>query len=594
MRNRQSNRRLVPKPLRRAATVFVHFFKAEPLRGCIVLTSMIVAGLLEGVGIAALLPLLDTIINGTAESGSFIGSAVTDSLRSLGIEPTIGVLLLVVVLLITAKSLVLVFVAKQIGYTAATVTMNLRLQLLAALMRARWPFFVRQRMGSISASMTSEPARAASTYIAVARALTGLLQVLVYVALSLAISIEVSFAAVMVGIVSAVLLHRFVVITGKMGQKQTLLTKSLLSGLADGLLSMKPIKAMAREGQLGQILHKDIVAMNKAQQLQILARESLQHYREPITTAALALGLYFILTYWDLRLEGLLVMAFLFLRIVGRVSSLQSNFQSIAGSLPAYWFVRSVLSTATKAAEKETRRLSPQFESEIRLEGVSFSYLRNKPVLREISIEIPKGHFIAVVGESGSGKTTIADLVTGLLRPTSGEIMIDSTPLSAIDKRAWRRMIGYVPQDTPLLHDTVLNNVTLRDPEISEAMARAALEQAEAWSFVSALPQGIHSMVGERGTRVSGGQRQRIAIARALAHRPQLLILDEATAALDPKTEAEICGTLKQLAGELTIIAISHQDALQDAADIIHRIENGRSVQTDGRGGDHMQLSASS
>ena len=556
------------------------------------LAAMIIAGLLEGVSIAALLPLLNILVGGTEVEGSFIVQSVNDGLGVVGLEPTVGVLLTMVVLLIITKCAVLVYAAKLIGYTAAVVTMKLRLELLGALMRARWPFFVRQRMGSISASMTSEPNRAATTYVATARTLTGVLQVLVYIILSLAISIEVSFAAVSVGVMSAFILRRFVTIMGTMGQRQTLLTKSLLSGLADGLMSMKPIKAMAREQQLTRILHKDIVAMNKVQQLQVLARVSLSHYVEPITTVALALGLYVILTYWNLPLEELLVMAFLFLRIVGRVTALQSSFQTIARSLPAFWFVHSLLSTAEKAAEKESHRLSPVFESGIHLNDVSFSYIKNKPVLRKVSIEVPKGQFIAIVGDSGCGKTTIVDLVTGLLRPTVGEVLIDGKPLSAIDQKAWRSMIGYVPQDSPLLHDSVLNNVTLRDPNITEAMARKALEQAEAWSFVSALREGLHTIVGERGTRLSGGQRQRIAIARALAHQPKLLILDEATAALDRNTEAEICTTLKRLVGDLTIIAISHQNALKDAANTIHCIENGEVVQIQS-GPDRVQLTAS-
>ena len=167
------------------------------------------------------------------------------------------------------------------------------------------------------------------------------------------------------------------------------------------------------------------------------------------------------------------------------------------------------------------------------------------------------------------------DLITGLLMPQEGMIWIDDIPLREADMKSWRRMIGYVPQETLLLHDTVLVNVTLGDPAFDEKDAERALREAGAWDFVADMPGGIHSVVGERGARLSGGQRQRITIARALVHQPQLMILDEATSALDPATEAEICQTLRKLRGKLTILAISHQSALLDAADRAYRLDNG-------------------
>jgi len=197
-------------------------------------------------------------------------------------------------------------------------------------------------------------------------------------------------------------------------------------------------------------------------------------------------------------------------------------------------------------------------------------------VLREVSLSFAKNKITSIVGASGAGKTTIVDLVTGLLRPQQGQIWIDNQPLADIDLRSWRRMIGYVPQETLLLHDTVLTNVILGDQMLSEDDAIKALRAAKAWGFVENLPQGIHSSVGERGGNLSGGQRQRIAIARALVHNPKLLILDEATSGLDPESEAAICDTLRQLSGELTVLAISHQTALVELADKAYRIEDGK------------------
>jgi len=168
--------------------------------------------------------------------------------------------------------------------------------------------------------------------------------------------------------------------------------------------------------------------------------------------------------------------------------------------------------------------------------------------------------------------------VIGLLRPQKGEVWIDNLPLAQVDLRRWRRMIGYVPQETLLLHDTVFINVTLGEKDIGSTDVEYALRAAGAWEFVSALPQGLNSVVGERGHKLSGGQRQRIAIARALVHKPRLLILDEATTALDPENEAAICATLRELSGEITILAISHQPAVLEVADRAYRLEDGAVV----------------
>ena len=175
----------------------------------------------------------------------------------------------------------------------------------------------------------------------------------------------------------------------------------------------------------------------------------------------------------------------------------------------------------------------------------------------------------------------MVDLMTGLLRPQQGEVWIDDVPLAEVNLTSWRRMIGYIPQETILLHDTVLNNVTLGDPDLSTADVEDALRAAGAWEFVKSMPQAMQSLVGERGGKLSGGQRQRIAIARAMVHKPKLLILDEATSGLDPESETAVCDTLQKLRGELTILAISHQSAIVKIADKAYRIQNGKILQTE-------------
>jgi len=183
-----------------------------------------------------------------------------------------------------------------------------------------------------------------------------------------------------------------------------------------------------------------------------------------------------------------------------------------------------------------------------------------------------------ITGTSGSGKTTLTDLLLGLYQPQGGKILIDGVPLSEIDLQAWRRLIGYVPQDPILFHDTILANVTLGDPSLGEEEVRQALQAAGAWDFVSAQPEGLERVVGEKGAKLSGGQRQRIALARALAARPRLLILDEVTSALDPDTERDICRNIDALSADFTILAITHGEAWTEIADQVYRLDHGSVV----------------
>jgi ATP-binding cassette subfamily C protein len=228
-------------------------------------------------------------------------------------------------------------------------------------------------------------------------------------------------------------------------------------------------------------------------------------------------------------------------------------------------------------AERETTsgNRKPSLNHSIRIEQVCFAYKKSW-ILKDVEFNFPANSFTAIVGPSGVGKTTLVDLITGLLKPREGEIFIDDIPLYEIDLRLWRQMIGYVPQETMLVHDTVFVNVTLGDRNLTVEEAETALREAGAWDFLQDLPKGIFEVVGERGHKLSGGERQRIAIARALVHKPKLIILDEATTSLDPENEAIVCETLRKLKGKMTILAISHQPAILEAADQTYRLENGK------------------
>jgi ATP-binding cassette subfamily C protein len=270
-----------------------------------------------------------------------------------------------------------------------------------------------------------------------------------------------------------------------------------------------------------------------------------------------------------------MITVFLFYRMLNRVHSLQQAYQALALSESAFWSLRKSINASTHQAETglDSGR-SVEFSKEIRFESVTFSY-KEKPVLHELSFNLAQGEFLAISGPSGAGKTTLVDLLVGLITPQSGKITIDGQAVSTINLHHWRAQIGYVPQEMFLFHDTILQNVTLGDETLTSVDAEHALRAAGAWPFVLELRMGMDTVIGERGAALSGGQRQRIALARALVRRPRLLILDEATTALDPSTEAAICETLVGLRSTVTIISISHQPAMMRAASRVLSLRAG-------------------
>ena len=204
-----------------------------------------------------------------------------------------------------------------------------------------------------------------------------------------------------------------------------------------------------------------------------------------------------------------------------------------------------------------------RWNDSITLREISFRYPgASRPVLDEFSLIIAKNTSLGVIGPTGSGKSTFVDLLLGLYQPTTGEILIDDKPLTPALVPAWQASIGYVPQDIFLIDDTIARNIAfgLPDNEIDPARLREACAMAQLLEFIEGeLPAGFDTSVGERGVRLSGGQRQRIGLARALYHRPSLLILDEATSALDVATEAKLLEALGSLAGKLTMVVAAHR-----------------------------------
>ncbi len=543
-----------------------------PKRSAFVLVALLIAGIAEGLSLTALLPLLSIAVGEKDNSG--IGQFMDQALNKIGIEPSLDMILLIIVGGMFAKGLILLLANRQVGYTVAHVATALRLDLIEALLASRWQYYLRQPVGALANSVATEAYRAANGFEHSVNVLALFIQVLVYAFVALFISWQATLASLVIGLFLLIALHRLVRATRRAGNKQTHLLRDLLTYLSDVLSSVKSLKAMARDNVADAILHEQTQQLEKATRREVMNRAALMALQEPILAALTASGLYIALVVWELSLPEVMVMVFLLTRILGLLNKTQRRYQQLTAQESAYWALRKAAEDARAAAERTTGTLVPTLQKGVTLHHVQFDY-DQKTIFKDLNIEIPINTFTAVMGPSGVGKSTLLDLLCGLTEPQSGEVQIDGISLHDINLRQWRHMIGYVSQDTILLHDTVMNNILVGEPTLTASDAERALRQSGAWDFVNALPAGLQTVVGERGGLLSGGQRQRIAIARALAHNPSFLILDEPTSALDPESEQTICETLQKLSQNLTIIAVSHQPAVINAAHRVFILSNG-------------------
>ena len=564
--------------------MMIELFRAYPLASFLMLLALFLSGLVEGLGVSALLPMLKLAMNTGEEAappapeGDF-ERIVLDVLEWMGVPVTLGALLTLIVVAATVKAVLVLIAQRQVGYTAAQVATDLRLEVLRAMMRSRWNFFLHQPAGKLGNALATEAERASQAYMQGATAITFFIQALAYGGVALAVSWRATLISLVGGLVIIGLSHFLVRVTRKAGRKQTDLMISLMSHLTDMLQSVKPLKAMAREDLVDSLLKRETNRLNKARRRQVLAEAALTSGQDWMFVCLISLGAFVALGLLEIEFAVVVILAVTLGRAFAFLGKVQKQYQKLAQNESAYWSLKRTSAAAREELEQLGGHLTPMLERGITLSGVAMAY-DGRSVLSALDLDIPARRITTVIGPSGSGKTTVIDLIIGLILPDRGEVRLDGTPLAQFDLKAWRQSVGYVPQDTVLLHDSVLHNVTLGDPGHSEARVIAALRKAGAWGFVQDLPNGLHTDVGERGGRLSGGQRQRIAIARALINDPILLILDEATSALDPESEAAIIATMRGLRDEVTILAISHNSGLAAAADVVHRLAPGGPVTT--------------
>jgi ABC-type multidrug transport system fused ATPase/permease subunit len=536
-----------------------------------------IAALLEGVALAALLPVLSS----DTPSGANLGRWLPDW-AALQERSTVVALALVVFVVLATLSAVVRYATEALTLRIKTdIEKKSRRDMTDALLAMSWTRFMHLNQGDISKALVVEGLQIANGVQQLVTGLAAGLAAACYFAIAMLVSLPVASMAAAFALLSYGV-HR-------VASRRTRESASDLSQVSSEIGDA----SAAIFGNLKYFRSTGFEDVARSRAREVFDRFAQSYFdaniQPPRSRGVIeGLGSAFIALFLAVQLfvfggsaiEALVALA-IFYRMAPRVLTLQNSLlqaTSVESWLHTYQARLALAQTHRDRDSQGGRR--PELKRGISLQNVSFAYPDAPLALHHIDLEVPLGAHIALVGESGSGKSTIVDLITGLLSPTQGQVLVDAHDLEDSDKPAWRRRIGIVMQDAMLLNDTVARNVAFGEGDVDEARVIECLQLANAWGFVSTFGKGIHEPIAERGARLSGGQRQRLAIARALYHRPALLVLDEATSALDAGSEREFQGAIEALEGRLTIVSIAHRLHTVRKARCIHVLQQGRLIES--------------
>lgn len=569
----------------------IHLFAGKKLYWNLI--GMTLISLTEGVGIFLLIPFLSVSglieLNMTEEYPfNLVNDLFAHFPNSLGLPIILGTYILILVshAYFQRKQMLLSGNIQQ-GFIR-----HLRQETHEGVLNANWEFFLGSRKSDIINSLTTELSRVAGGTQMFLQFLSSIVFTLIQISIALFLSVKLTLSILLLGFILLLFSKKFLRKNSKLGFQTVELSKAYLASVSDQLNGIKDIKSNNLETNHTNWVHsisKDIES-NVLGLLRL--RTNTQFIFKVFSAFMIAIFAYFSINMFQADSAHLMLILLIFSRLWPRITSIQFNLEQFNTLIPSFENLIKLKEESTAAAElidgNDTELNNIEIKKEIKCNNIFFRYDRSKNVyaLKNINLSIKANHTTAIVGPSGAGKSTLVDLVMGLNKPETGEILIDEVPNSRNRIFSLRKSMGYVPQDPFLFNGTIKSNLLMVKPDASEEELWEALEFSSAADFVKELPKGIDTIIGDRGVRLSGGERQRIVLARAILRKPMILVLDEATSALDSENEWKIQQSLEKLRGKMTIIIIAHRLSTIKKADQVIVLDQGQIIQI----GEYNQL----
>lgn len=565
-------------------TYIVTLFDIASWRVALALALVLCLSATWGAQLLLLVPLMQ-LVGLDVQQGTvgWLFELVTSVFAAVDVQPTLVTVLVAYVLLTSVGTLTArwqtIFNLKLEQEFVAT----LRQRLYKAIANTNWLTFVRSRSSDFNHALTTELDRVGNLTSFVLSIIANTIVLSVYVLLALRLSLGMTALVFLCGAGLMLMLRKKTKAAQWTGEDISMATNGLHAAATEHLGGMKTTKSYGVEERSAELFSglAEQVAHMRLNATRVNAEAGF--WFQIGSVLALSVILYVAFDVLALPTAGLLLLLFLFTRIIPLFASIQQNYQKYLNDLPAFTGVMKLQEYLEAAAETKVEHSGEvELRQGIQLREVSFAYggAGDPPAIRNLNLVIEAGKTTAIVGPSGAGKSTVADLIMGLITPDRGQVLVDGMPLYAGRLGSWRREIGYVAQDTFLFNDTIRANLLWAYPKAGDEEIDQALEAAAAEEFVSELPDGLETVLGDRGVRLSGGERQRLALARALLRRPSLLILDESTSALDSENEKRIQSAIEELHGHVTVLFITHRLSTIREADVVYVLDKGHLIES--------------